>query len=66
MVGKKPADCLGDGGDFAGLIKREKKIILCAKFKELRLKLKVHSQILVVIILAVAVSSLGEMRAVAH
>jgi len=58
MVGKKPADCLGDGGDFAGLIKREKKIILCAKFKELHLKLKVHSQILIAIVLGVTVGLL--------
>lgn len=57
MVGKKPADCLGDGGDFAGLIKREKKIILCAKFKELHLKLKVHSRILAAIISGVVVNS---------
>jgi len=39
------------------LIKREKKIILCAKFKELRLKLKVHSRILVAIISGVVVNS---------
>jgi proton glutamate symport protein len=54
---------LGDGG-FAGLIKWEKKIMLCAKFKEIRLKVKVHSQILIAIVLGVAVGFLLREKAV--